>query len=38
MKKEGKEVGASNIVVLLGFTETTAIEYETDEVMFENDL
>ena len=37
-KKEDMEVGASNIEVLLGCTEASTIESETDEVLFETDL
>ena len=37
-KKEDKEVEATNVEVLLGCTKTSAIEYETDEALFEFDL
>ena len=37
-KKEEKEVGASNIEVLLGCTKTSAIKYEVDKVLFKINL
>ena len=37
-KKEYKEVGASNVEILLGCMKTCAIKYETDNVLFEVDL
>ena len=33
-KKEEKEVGASNIGIMLGCTETSAINYENSDVLF----
>ena len=37
-KKEDKEEGASNVEVLLGCTEASAIEYKTEEAIFKIDL
>ena len=37
-KKKDKEIGASNVEVLLGCTKTSAIEYETDEVLLKIDM
>ena len=37
-KKDNKEVGASNVEVLLGYTKTSATEYETVKVLFKIDL
>ena len=38
MKKEVKEVGASNVEVPLGCTKTSTIDYENTKVLFEIDL
>ena len=37
-KKEEKEVGASNLEVLLGCTKISTIKYETNEALFKIDL
>ena len=37
-KKEEKEVGASNIEVLLGCTKASTIKYKNSEVLFKIDL